>query len=76
MSKLPTMKDRYKNLLYKFAVKCVTNPKTEDMIPLRNVQNKGRNKEKYSVSIARKQRLYQSAIPTMARMLNSKPISI
>ena len=54
LSQLPSNKDRYPKLLYEFAVKCVGNPKTENILP---VSNRGRNKEIYSVPVARKQRL-------------------
>ena len=72
MSKLPSIADRYKNLLHKFAVKCVRNEKTQDMLPLRHGLEKGRKSEAYAVPMARKQRLFKSAIPTMARMMNAK----
>ena len=74
LSKLPTIKDRFKNLLYKFAVKCTKNMKTENMIPLNENNDRLRQKEKYKVPLARKQRLFKSTIPTMARMLNSNHI--
>ena len=52
------------------------NKKTENMIPLNENNDRLRHKEKYKVPLARKQRLFKSTIPTMARMLNSKHISI
>ena len=70
MSKLPSIKNRYITLLYKFAVKCTRNENTHDMIPLKSESCKGRKKETYTVPMARKQRFFKSAIPTMARMLN------
>ena len=72
MSKLPSIAERYKTLLYKFAVKCVRNEKTQDMFPLRQGLGKIRKSEIYDVPMARKQRLFASAIPTMARMMNAK----
>ena len=76
MSNLPSMKERYKNLLYKFAVKCVKNPKTEDLIPTNIEQTRFRHREVYSVPMAKKQRLFKSAVPPMARILNDKLINI
>ena len=71
-SKLPTIKQRYETLLYRFAKKCSQNPKTKDMLPLAKFHDWARKNEKYEVPMARKQRFYQSAIPTMARMLNKE----
>ena len=65
-----TLRQRRVSLTNKFAVKCVKNEKTIDMIPLKTVTGKGMRTETYTVPMARKQRLYKSAIPTMARMLN------
>ena len=70
------MSDRYKTLLYKFAVKCVKNPETDDMIPKNEACDRLRHRETYAVPMAKKQRLFKSAIPTMARMLNEKPVNM
>ena len=58
MSKLPTIKERYEILLYKFAKKCSENPKTKDMLPLAKVHDWARKSEKYEVPMARKQRFF------------------
>ena len=76
LSGLLSVSDRYKTLLYKFAVKCVRNPKTEDIIQKNEVCDRLRHKETYAVPMAKKQRLFKSAIPTMARMLNEKPVNM
>ena len=76
LSGLLSVSDRYKTLLYKFAVKCVRNPKTEDIIQKNEVCDRLRHKEPYAVPMAKKQRLFKSAIPTMARMLNEKPVNM
>ena len=70
MAKLQTIQQRYRDLLLKFALKCSENDKTRDMLPLAKNYPGTRNFEKFEVILARKQRLYDSAIPTMARMLN------
>ena len=74
LSGLQSMKDRYSKLLYKFAIKCIKNPKTQDIIEKNNVSDRLRHNEAYKVPMAKKQRLFKSAIPTMARMLNKKPV--
>ena len=71
-SKLPTMKDRYHSLLLRFAIKCTKNDKTKDILPLATYSNAARRHERYKVPFASKQRYFDSAIPTMARMLNTE----
>ena len=70
-SKIQTMKDRYKSLLLRFAIKCTKSDRTKDILPLATHSMTARKHEKYQVPFASKQRYYDSAIPTMARMLNS-----
>ena len=73
LSKFTSMKERFELLLYRFAVKCAKNPQTEHMLPLKKGLDKVRKKETYEVPLARKERLYKSTIPTMARLLNKNP---
>ena len=74
MSNFTTIKKRFEILLYRFAVKCVKTPKTQHMIPFKKEPARGRRKETYEVPIARKERLFKSSIPTMARLLNKNPV--
>ena len=69
---LPTLKQRRITLCKKFAVKCVKNEKTSHMFPLsqHNIANT-RHHEKFFVQPARTERLKNSAIPYMQRLLNS-----
>ena len=70
LANLPTIENRYHMLLLRFALKCSKNPKTANMFPpARNIE-KTRSHEKYQVPMARKERYFKSAIPTMARLLN------
>ena len=55
LSNLLSIQDRYKKLLYKFAVKCVKNENTQDIFPIRPGFDKGRKKEMFSVPMARKE---------------------
>ena len=70
MSNLLTMKERYQNLLLRFAIKCAKNVRTKDMLPMEEPNDRSRFQETYMVPFARKERFLKSAIPTMARMLN------
>ena len=72
MSKLPKISTRHHDLLLRFASKCVQNEKTQDIIPLSKHNRWSRHQEKYHVPLARKNRFYNSAVPTMARMLNQQ----
>ena len=54
--------------MLKFALKCVKNERTAIMFPKSKVNRSTRNKEQYQVPYARTIR--QSAIPTMARLVN------
>ena len=69
---LETLINRREFLCLKFAQNTVKNPKVSDMFQLRQQQHsmKLRKSEKYDVKHAKKQRLKQSAIPAMQRMLN------
>ena len=68
---LPTLKDRTAKLCLKFALKCAQNQKTNHMFPENKTKGKTRFKEKYSVPFAYTERLKKSAIPSIARQLNS-----
>ena len=67
---LPTISERHKELLYRFAQKCSENLKTSYMFPKATPKPWARNGEKYHIPMARKERFFQSAIPQMARTLN------
>ena len=68
---LDTLKARRNKLCLNFAKKCVKSDLTMDMFPLNKKIVNTRNPEKYYVSLARTDRLGNSAIPFMARMLNA-----
>ena len=68
---LPTLKNRRTKLCLKFALKCAQNEKTCNMFPENKTKGTTRFKEKYSVPFAYTERLKNSAIPSMARQLNS-----
>ena len=69
---LPTISERHKELLYRFAQKCSENPKTSYMFPKATPKPWARNWEKYQIPVARKERFFQSVIPQMARVLNQE----
>ena len=69
---LPTLLDRRIQLCKTFAVKCTRNSKTSDMFPLAKKTYNTRNTEEYKVTHANTNRLANSAIPFMQRILNSK----
>ena len=68
---LQTLSDRGDQLCYKFAEKCTRNSKTSDMFPLNIPTNNTRHPEKYKVTPANTNRLANSAIPHMQRLLNN-----
>ena len=55
----------------KFCQKCVKSSLTSDMFPLNETNVNTRKPEKYHVPHAKTDRLANSAIPYMARLLNS-----
>ena len=58
-------------LCLRFAKNCVKNEKMADMFPLNpNYDKRLRNSEKYQVKFAHNNRLRDSAIPALQRMLN------
>ena len=69
---LPTLESRRKHLCLQFAKKCVLSEATKDMFPLNQHTRGTRKPEKYHVPFARTDRLKNSAIPYMARLLNAE----
>ena len=69
---LEKLEDRRENLCLKFAKNCLKHTKTKEMFPERNkIHSMGiRNPEKYEVAHANTERLKDSAIPYMQRLLN------
>ena len=69
---LDTLEQRRENLCLNFALKAIENEKTKHMIPLRNTKNKmkTRNEEIFEVQKANTNRLKDSAIIYMQRLLN------
>ena len=71
LSKLTTLDKRREKLLLNFAKKCIKNEKTVNMFPRNEIKNT-RQKEVYKVPFAFTERYKNSAIPAMARMLNTQ----
>ena len=69
---LPTLENRRTHLCLQFAKKCVRSEATKDMFPLSQHTRMTRQSEKYHVPFARTDRLKNSAIPYMARLLNAE----
>ena len=69
VTKLSTLEERRVKLMQNFATKCTQNEKTAHMFPL-NENKSTRVSEKFKVPFAYTKRLANSAIPTMARLLN------
>ena len=67
---LVTLKARRNQLSLKFAIKCTKNDKTKDIFPLNAKPADTRYHEKYSVTRAKTDRLANSAVPFMQRLLN------
>ena len=69
---LDTLEQRRENLCLNFALKAIENEKTKHMFPLRNTKNKmkTRNEEIFEVQKANTNRLKDSAIIYMQRLLN------
>ena len=68
---LETLNDRRQKLCLNFAKKCVRNEQTKKMFPVKNHQRNTRKQEKYVVPFSKTERFGKSAIPYMARLLNS-----
>ena len=71
ITSLQTLKCRRVVLMKQFAIKCTKNSFTEDMFPLNPSTVNTRNREKYMVTHAKTERLANSAIPVMQRLLNN-----
>ena len=71
---LETLEKRRESLCLKFAKKCTQNEKTFNMFPINKIYHsmKLRNQEKYVVKFANTDRLKNSAIPYMQRLLNNE----
>ena len=69
---LDSLKTRREHLCYKFAIKCTKSEKSKEMFPVRikDHQMEIRNEEKFLVQHANTERLKNSAIPYMQRLLN------
>ena len=69
---LETLKDRREVLSTNFAKKCLDNEKTKSMFQLREKTHRmnARNEEHFEVNFAHTERLKNSAIPYMQRILN------
>ena len=68
---LETLSTRRQKLCISFAKKCVKNEQTKKMFPVKIHQRQTRRQEKYVVPFAKTERFKNSAIPYMARLLNS-----
>ena len=68
---LETLCDRRVVLCRKFAIQSAKNVKTCDMFPLNKHQVNTRHPEKYFVQYANTDRLRDSAVPFMQRLLNN-----
>ena len=67
---LETLKSRRNKLSLSFAIKCTKNENTQDIFPLRKTLVDTRNSEKYIVKKSCTDRLANSAVPFMQRLLN------
>ena len=67
---LETLKTRRNKLSLSFAIKCTKNEATRDMFPRKNVLTNTRSSEKFVVTKSSTERLANSAIPFMQRLLN------
>ena len=68
---IDSLSERRDELCLRFAKKCTKSPKTADMFPLNPVISGRRPHEKYQVCTALTDRLRDSAIPYMQRLLNA-----
>ena len=75
VTNIPTLVKRRENLLQRFAIKCASNPKTSQMFEVNKKPTNLRYTEFYKVPRANTSRYANSAIPTMARLLNKHKIT-
>ena len=71
---LETLKERREQLCMNFALKCLKNPKFKDMFPINNKSHEmdTRITEKYEVQFALTNRLKDSPVIYMQKLLNQK----
>ena len=71
---LPPLYERRKELCLSFARKCLQNEKTKDMFQVKSKNHamNMRNTEEFQVEFANTDRLKNSAIPYMQRLLNAE----
>ena len=69
---LETLKSRRNKLCLSFAKKCTKSELTNDIFPLNTNLANTRNPEMFHVTPAKTERLKNSAIPYMQRLLNDK----
>ena len=69
---LPSLKDRRIQLCTKFATKCVKSSKNNDMFLLKTAVRLTRQPEKFMVTRCNTERLRNSSIPYMQKLLNAK----
>ena len=72
---LDTLKTRRNKLSLSFAIKCTKDDKTRDWFPLHANHANTRHCEKYEVSRSYTERLANSAIPFMQRLLNKHELN-
>ena len=68
---LVTLKQRREHLCLSFAKKCTKSERNRDMFPLKNQVRSTRKPEKYQVTFCHTDRLKNSAIPYMQKLLNA-----
>ena len=76
LTALPTLFERRSTLCLKFAKSCLKSKDMKSMFPLNKVDYhiQTRSREKFQVQEARTERLKNSSIPYMQRLLNSEVI--
>ena len=70
--KLQNLSDRRQMLAVRFADKCIKSDRFKDLFPLNTNPTGVRNIEKYAVKFAHTDRLKDSSIPAMQRLMNRK----
>ena len=68
---LQNLSERRQMLAGRFAVKCTRNDRFKELFPLNSITGV-RHSEKYAVKFAHTDRLKDSSIPAMQRLLNRK----
>ena len=68
---LDSLKARRTELCLNFARKCTIHEKTQDIFPLNTRISSARQTEKFEVTFAKTDRLANSAVPYMQRLLNA-----